>query len=392
MHSLHTSMSWRGKLGLLLLLGTWSAMAQPTLNADTYRALIGNVYVNIKHPVNFGTSSETQTQVRQALQALIALQGAGQTWDFSTFTYQEPITSRQFYLPYSDTLPGAMAFLQADHVVQVREGVYLYGALRQDEGQFYYGFVVGDSVMALPPNDPFPALHFPLTYGTPQWSWPSASFDLEKLVAFLVVFSGDSSLAALYKQYKSLLQNASVTILWQVDGYGTLVTPAGSASCLRLKRTVRVQGLPPPFPSTQDVAIDYLYLTEDLRLAAEIVTRLVFSFTLSLQPSAAAYSVSDWEPVAQQPAVSVPEALLQAPYPNPFMQQTVLTLSLPTPQLVAVRIYNLLGQEVAQPHWGWLTAGTHRISISAEGWAAGVYVCLVEAGPYRWTYRLVVRP
>ncbi len=384
----------RGSFALpLLLLGILSATAQPTLNANTYAQLIGNAYISIRHPVDFGTSSETQVQVRQALQGLITRQGAAQSWDFSAFTYLEPVTSAQVYLPYSDTLPGARAFLQADHALQVREGVYLYGALRQNEGQFYYGLATGDSIMALPPGDPFPALRFPLTYGTPQWSWPSASFNLEVLVAFLVAFSGDSSLAALYEQYKSLLQNASVTLLWEVDGYGMLITPAGSSPCLRLKRTVRVQGLPAPFPSTQDVAVDYLYLTEDLSLAAEIATRLVFSsFTLSLQPSAASYSVSHVAPVAHQPWATTSGALLQAPYPNPFAEQTMLTLTLPTPQPVSVRIYNLLGQEVARAFGGWLAPGTHQLPIQAKGWAAGVYLCRVEAGPYSWTYRLVVKP
>lgn len=58
----------------------------------------------------------------------------------------------------------------------------------------------------------------------------------------------------------------------------------------------------------------------------------------------------------------------------------MLWLTLPTTQPVTVRVYNLLGQEVARPFDGLLPSGTHRLSIAAHSWPAGLYLCRIKVG------------
>ncbi|ACY48094.1 T9SS type A sorting domain-containing protein [Rhodothermus marinus] len=375
-----------------------SAQQSPfTLNADHYQVLIGNAYSSTTYNVDFGDTQDEQAQTRLALQALIDKSGPSQTWNFTGLNFKAPVTSSVPYLPYESSLLGADVFTEADHAVLL--GAYIYGSLLQDDGNYYYGLAVDDdSTLVLP--EPFPWLKFPLTYET-SWQWPSSpATDLEVVARFLTAITGDSTAIKTYEQYRDLLQNATVQIFWTVDGYGTLVTPEGSRETLRLKRTVRVSGVT-GFSQPLDIFISYMWLSEDWVQAnpaeiiqAEIGTTLSvsggFPPVFTQVPSGAYYSVSTLRPVAGEPLPNAPTVVLRGPHPNPIRAQATLTLTLPSPQSVSVRIYNLLGQEVARPLDGLLPSGMHSVSINAHTWPAGLYLLRIEAGPRHWTRRLVV--
>ena len=377
------------------------SLAQPspfTLNADNYQVLIGKAYSSTTYNVDFGDTQDEQAQTRLALQALIDKSGPSQTWDFTGLNFQAPVTSSVPYLSYDGNLPGATVFTEADHAVLL--GAYIYGSLLQDDGNYYYGLAVDDdSTLVLP--EPFPWLKFPLTYET-SWQWPSSpATDLEVIARFLTAITGDSTAIKTYEQYRDQLQNASVQIFWTVDGYGTLSTPDGSRETLRLKRTVRVSGVALPGLNQLDIFISYMWLSEDWLqtspaeiIQAEIGTTLSvsggFPPVITQVPSGAYYSVSTLRPVAGEPFPNAPTVVLRGPYPNPIRARATLTLTLPSPQSVSVRVYNLLGQEVARPLDGLLPSGTHPIAVEARSWPAGLYLLRIEAGPRHWTRRLVV--
>ncbi|HZY10561.1 MAG TPA: T9SS type A sorting domain-containing protein [Bacteroidota bacterium] len=66
---------------------------------------------------------------------------------------------------------------------------------------------------------------------------------------------------------------------------------------------------------------------------------------------------------------------LEQNYPNPFNPQTSMQFSLPTPSLVTIKLYNLLGQEiqtlVEQQQY---QIGTHTISFDGRDLQSGVYM------------------
>lgn len=81
---------------------------------------------------------------------------------------------------------------------------------------------------------------------------------------------------------------------------------------------------------------------------------------------------------------------VSAPYPNPARGTARVAVTLPGASAVAVRVFNVLGQEVAR-YDASLAAGTHALDV-AEGatLAAGVYLVRVEAGEGSATHRLTV--
>lgn len=64
--------------------------------------------------------------------------------------------------------------------------------------------------------------------------------------------------------------------------------------------------------------------------------------------------------------------------PNPFTEQTSLTLTLPGAQRIEATLYDVLGRRVAVLHDGPLAAGTHQLEVSGAALPAGIYVVRVS--------------
>ncbi len=77
-------------------------------------------------------------------------------------------------------------------------------------------------------------------------------------------------------------------------------------------------------------------------------------------------------------------------YPNPFNPATTIEFALPTSAFITLKVYNLLGEEVATLVAEKREAGIHRISWDARGLASGVYLYRVEAGEFIQTKKLIL--
>jgi hypothetical protein len=64
---------------------------------------------------------------------------------------------------------------------------------------------------------------------------------------------------------------------------------------------------------------------------------------------------------------------LHAPYPNPFNQVTRVRFDLPERANVTLKLFDVLGREVATLQKGAVQPGSHRLSFDARGLASGVY-------------------
>lgn len=89
------------------------------------------------------------------------------------------------------------------------------------------------------------------------------------------------------------------------------------------------------------------------------------------------YAVLD---APEEPGLPVRPLLLQN-YPNPFNPSTTIGFDLPTRSRVTLRIYTILGEEVATIASGALGPGRHEATWDATGRPAGVYVAALAADP-----------
>ncbi|MGH2568733.1 MAG: T9SS type A sorting domain-containing protein [Bacteroidota bacterium] len=70
-------------------------------------------------------------------------------------------------------------------------------------------------------------------------------------------------------------------------------------------------------------------------------------------------------------------------YPNPFNPTTTISYQLATPSHLTLKVFNMLGQEVATLVYGQQLAGFHQATWSTSGFASGVYVYRLTAGQLR---------
>lgn len=78
-------------------------------------------------------------------------------------------------------------------------------------------------------------------------------------------------------------------------------------------------------------------------------------------------------------------------YPNPFNPTTTIRFMLSSFEDVSLKVYNLLGQEVATLSEGPATPGTHKVVWDGQNIASGVYFYKLTAGQYSETRKLILQ-
>jgi hypothetical protein len=66
-------------------------------------------------------------------------------------------------------------------------------------------------------------------------------------------------------------------------------------------------------------------------------------------------------------------------YPNPFNPTTAIRFGLPVSGWVSLKIFNMLGQEIATLVNDFKSAGIHTVTFNAFGLPSGVYFYKVES-------------
>ena len=99
------------------------------------------------------------------------------------------------------------------------------------------------------------------------------------------------------------------------------------------------------------------------------------------------YDQSDVEPsLVIQPAAYV----LHANYPNPFNPTTMIRYDVKQTGHVSVKVFNLLGQEVALLVQGRIPAGSHTVVWDATGMPSGIYFYQMETLDFVQTQKMVL--
>jgi hypothetical protein len=77
-------------------------------------------------------------------------------------------------------------------------------------------------------------------------------------------------------------------------------------------------------------------------------------------------------------------------YPNPFNPNTKIKWQLPQTGLVTLKIYDVLGREIATLVNEELAAGDHEIIFEAASFSSGVYLYRINAGDFIQTKKMVL--
>ncbi len=81
---------------------------------------------------------------------------------------------------------------------------------------------------------------------------------------------------------------------------------------------------------------------------------------------------------------------LEQNYPNPFNPTTTITYSLVQAQNVTLKVYDILGREVATLFKGWQSSGTHKIQFDATRLASGLYFYRMQTKGFVLTRKMML--
>ena len=84
------------------------------------------------------------------------------------------------------------------------------------------------------------------------------------------------------------------------------------------------------------------------------------------------------------------EFALNQNYPNPFNPSTTINFSLPKSEHTTLKIYNILGKEVATLVSNKLNQGNHTYQLEGKNLASGIYYYQLTAGDYREVKKMIL--
>ncbi len=81
---------------------------------------------------------------------------------------------------------------------------------------------------------------------------------------------------------------------------------------------------------------------------------------------------------------------LQQNYPNPFNPNTAIQFSLKDAELVSLKVYNILGQEVMTLINEYKNSGRYQVNFNAKNLASGIYIYRLQAGSFMSSKKMIL--
>jgi hypothetical protein len=95
--------------------------------------------------------------------------------------------------------------------------------------------------------------------------------------------------------------------------------------------------------------------------------------------------------VDEQAGSTIPDAyVLHQNYPNPFNPSTTIRFALPNAGQTTLKVFNLLGQEMATLVNGVMPSGVHTASFNASSLSSGIYFFRIESGSFRAVKKMML--
>jgi hypothetical protein len=82
---------------------------------------------------------------------------------------------------------------------------------------------------------------------------------------------------------------------------------------------------------------------------------------------------------------------LEQSYPNPFNPSTTIPFMIPSDSYVSLKVYNSLGQEIAELAGREYSAGRHSVTFNASNLASGVYYYAIKAGEFTMVQKMILQ-
>jgi len=172
-----------------------------------------------------------------------------------------------------------------------------------------------------------------------------------------------------------------------VDAWGNMTMPGGVVvSALRVRRDDRYTSLTPPFYVR---TISYSFLTKSGAMVEVVASDTTAPNNGIIQTEGVTWSSTNAVSVETEDQIPTQYSLSQN-YPNPFNPSTQISYSIPKSDFVSLKVYDVLGNEVAALINEEKSAGSYDISFNAANLPSGVYIYRLQAAGFIETKKLTL--
>lgn len=224
-----------------------------------------------------------------------------------------------------------------------------------------------------------------ILHNTPNYSggaYREDGIDYQKnsLASYAMVYNGDWSASMALHEFGHSFGNLCEEYIYTSEGYSYEPCVNCRPSCEEWAHieTACHEGCDAEVSFFRPGKSIMLYLTEANFNQASLKATY---FPHGLEKRLHFFLSEDMEPVPYLP--DQPE--LAQNFPNPFNSQTTISFQLPEKMHVTLKVYDLLGREVALLFEGLLPEGEHSVQFDAQDLTGGVYFYRLEAGEEAFT-------
>ncbi len=173
------------------------------------------------------------------------------------------------------------------------------------------------------------------------------------------------------------------------DAFGTVTLPNGAFPALRVSGTTSTKSYLSGTLVNTNTSYTITWLTESGN-QLEVQVDTPSSGTVKIH-SVSLIIVGSTPATLVKASAQLPSSFtLRQNYPNPFNPSTQIQFSVPQAGFVSLKVYDMLGREVATLVHQELTPSSYSITWNAANVASGVYLYRLDAGNYSVTKKMVL--
>ena len=338
---------------LITLMLVSAVNAQITLNSDR-KPVVGD---------SFTTNDMDTTGVNEGAS------GSNITWDFSNVTS----TGQQFTAQYVNPseAPGDSLFPDADV------------AVNYDELSYSFYDTESNTVHSL---------------GMAFEDFSIVYFNTEKVAEYPFTFNStflDNFQAEYELEEDLIVRNIGIT-QFTGDAFGNIILPDGSNhAALRVKifrqtaDTMFVMGM--PLSTTEVKATTYEWYTSESKFPVFGISYLEINVNGNITTDKQVdYNIETPTDVNDEPKEIVEGFKLFQNFPNPFNPSTKISWQSPVSGHQVLKIYDVLGNEVATLVDEFRNAGSYEVAFDASNLSSGVYLYKLQSGDFVQTRKMTL--
>ncbi|MDP3149935.1 MAG: T9SS type A sorting domain-containing protein [Ignavibacteria bacterium] len=168
-----------------------------------------------------------------------------------------------------------------------------------------------------------------------------------------------------------------------VDAYGTMILPGGkSVEALRVKTDSRITTFQTSLPMKYERTIKYTFWAKTGNMVTFVALDTSATTGGVISIKGASWIIYNFTDINDLP-VSPTQFILEQNYPNPFNPTTVISYQLPKNSFVTLKVYDVLGNEVAVLVNEEKQPGTYEVefqsTVNSRRLASGFYFYAIQA-------------